>query len=75
MTKINIQDVAYTAYQVPDLELMEKFLLDFGMTRSARTDNSLFMRGSGANHHIHVFTVADNANRRAAIRRNTANFT
>jgi len=54
MTKINIQDVAYTAYQVPDLELMEKFLLDFGMARSARTDNSLFMRGSGANHHIHV---------------------
>jgi hypothetical protein len=54
MSRIKIQDVAYTAYQVPDLDLMERFLLDFGMTRSARTDTSLFMRGTGANHHIHV---------------------
>lgn len=54
MTKVNLLDVAYTAYQVPDLDLMERFLLDFGMTRSARTDRALFMRGTGAYHHIHV---------------------
>lgn len=54
MDRINIEDVAYTAYQITDLDLMERFLLDFGMTRSARTQDALFMRGTGANHHIHV---------------------
>ena len=54
MSRVSLQDVAYTAYQVPDLDLMERFLLDFGMTRSSRTGTSLFMRGTSANHHIHV---------------------
>ncbi len=54
MTRIHIDDVAYTAYQVPDLDLMERFLIDFGMMRAARTGDALFMRGTGANHHIHV---------------------
>ncbi|MBX3567532.1 MAG: VOC family protein [Rhizobiaceae bacterium] len=54
MSRISISDVAYTAYQVDDLDLMERFLLDFGMTRSARTDKALYMRGTGANHHVHV---------------------
>lgn len=54
MERINVEDVAYTAYQITDLDLMERFLTDFGMTRSARTDNALYMRGTGANHHIHV---------------------
>ncbi len=54
MTRINLHDVAYTAYQVPDLDLMERFLIDFGMMRAARTGGALYMRGTGANHHIHV---------------------
>ncbi len=49
MTRIHIDDVAYTAYQVPDLDLMERFLIDFGMMRAARTGDALFMRGTGAN--------------------------
>ncbi len=36
MTRINLHDVAYTAYQVPDLDLMERFLIDFGMMRAAQ---------------------------------------
>lgn len=54
MDKIHIEDVAYTAYQITDLDLMERFLLDFGMTRSSRTDTALYMRGTGSNHHVHV---------------------
>lgn len=54
MDKVNLLDVGYTAYQVTDLDLMERFLIDFGMTRSARTADALYMRGSGANHHVHV---------------------
>lgn len=53
-TKVNILDVGYTAYQVTDLDLMERFLIDFGMTRSARTDGAVYMRGTGSNHHVHV---------------------
>ena len=48
MDKVSLVDVAYTTYQVPDLELMERFLTDFGMMRSARTDDTLYMRGTGA---------------------------
>lgn len=54
MSRIRLHDVAYTAYQVPDLDLMERFLIDFGMMRSARTETALYMRGTGANHHVHV---------------------
>ena len=52
--RIRIDDVAYTAYQANDLDLMEKFMLDFGMKRSARTKDSLYMRGNSSAHHIHV---------------------
>ncbi|MCY4304537.1 MAG: VOC family protein [Aestuariivita sp.] len=55
MTKrIKIDDVAYTAYQCHDIELMERFLTDFGMKRSARTNDSLYMRGTSSAHHVHV---------------------
>lgn len=54
MSKINIHDVAYVAYEANDLDLMERFLLDFGMTRSIRTEDALYMRGAGGNHHCHV---------------------
>ena len=53
-TRILIDDVAYTAYMATDLDLMERFLSDFGMKRSARTGNALYMRGTGEAHHIHI---------------------
>lgn len=54
MSRIRLEEVAYTAYQVTDLDLMERFLIDFGMLRSARTEDALYMRGTGPSHHIHV---------------------
>lgn len=54
MSRIKLQDVAYAAYQVPDLDVIERFLTDFGMLRSARTEDALYMRGMGSSHHIHV---------------------
>jgi hypothetical protein len=51
---VKLSDVAYTAYEIPDLDLMERFLLDFGMLRAARTEDALYMRGTGAAHHIHI---------------------
>lgn len=52
--KIRLRDLAYVRYAVPDLKLMESFLTDFGMARSAGTDDALYMRGTGSQHFIHV---------------------
>lgn len=57
--RIRIDDLAYTAYQVTDLDLMERFLVDFGMKRSARDATSLYMRGTGPAHHIHVARLGE----------------
>jgi catechol 2,3-dioxygenase-like lactoylglutathione lyase family enzyme len=34
--------------------VQEQFLTDFGMSRTARTDNALYMRGTDPEHHLHV---------------------
>ncbi len=38
-------DIAYVRFTAPDLDLMETFLTDFGLTRAARTEDSLYMQG------------------------------
>lgn len=53
--------IAYARYQAPDLDLMERFLLDFGLSRSARTPTTLYMRGTGTSQYIHVTEVAEEA--------------
>lgn len=48
-------DAAQVTYEVPDLDVMEKFLTAFGMTKvDGSDDNTLYMRGNGTQHHIHV---------------------
>ena len=56
---IKVSDVAYARFAAPDLDRMETFLLDFGLTRQHRNDNSLYMRGTGPDHHLHVTHLAD----------------
>lgn len=51
---IKVQDVAFPRFQVPDLDLMQKFLEAFGMHVSERTEDVLYMRGTSSAHHIHV---------------------
>ncbi len=51
---VKADDVAYPILQAPDLEVQEKFLLDFGMDRVARTEDHLYMRGEGPQSFIHV---------------------
>ena len=55
-------DVAYVVYQVTNLDAMEDFLRDFGLTTALRQPNALYMRGTGPAPYIHV-TVAGNENR------------
>ncbi len=58
---IAIRDLAYVRFRAPDLDRMEAFLSDFGLVRSARTANALYMRGSDAAHHIHVTELGEPA--------------
>lgn len=59
MKRVRLKDIAYTSYQVTDLDLAERFFIDFGMVRSARTDTALYMRGTGAAHHIYVARIGE----------------
>jgi catechol 2,3-dioxygenase-like lactoylglutathione lyase family enzyme len=56
---IKVDDVAFPTLQVPDLDLQEKFLIDFGMTRVARTEDTLYMRGDGRQAFAHVSTLGE----------------
>jgi catechol 2,3-dioxygenase-like lactoylglutathione lyase family enzyme len=58
---IVIEDIIYARYRAPDLDIMEQFLSAFGMTRAARTDKTLFMRGEGPAPYIHVTDLGTDA--------------
>ncbi len=51
---IAVTDIAYVRFTTPDLDVMEGFLKDFGLHRSARTDSALYMRCAGSQHHVHI---------------------
>jgi catechol 2,3-dioxygenase-like lactoylglutathione lyase family enzyme len=59
MALIKVKDMAYGRLRAPDLDLMEEFLIRFGMTRAARTPTALYMRGTDPAHHIHVTEKGD----------------
>jgi len=61
MTGIKIKDIAYGRLRAPDLDEMEEFLTEFGMVRSARTSEVLYMRGTDPDHHIHITEKGDPA--------------
>src|SRR5581483_8265433 len=58
---IAIEDIAFVRYAAPDLELMERFLLDFGMHRATRTESALYMRGCNGAHHVHITELSPTA--------------
>jgi catechol 2,3-dioxygenase-like lactoylglutathione lyase family enzyme len=61
MPAIKVTDLAYGRLRAPDLDVMEKFLTDFGMVRSARTSRALYMRGTDPAHHLHVTELGEPA--------------
>jgi catechol 2,3-dioxygenase-like lactoylglutathione lyase family enzyme len=56
---IKVTDMAYGKLRSPDLDAQEEFLTHFGMVRSDRTKNALYMRGTDPTHHIHVTEKGD----------------
>ena len=58
---IKVREMAYGRLRAPDLDRMEEFLVHFGMVRSERTADALFMRGTDPCGHIHVTEKGDPA--------------
>ena len=56
---LKVRDVQYVTYRVPDLDLTERFLIDFGMVRASRTPQALEMRGAGPYPVIYRAELAD----------------
>ncbi len=56
---IKVTDIAYARFVAPDLDKMETFLEDFGLVRSARSDDALYMRAADPEHHVHVTHLGD----------------
>jgi catechol 2,3-dioxygenase-like lactoylglutathione lyase family enzyme len=56
---IRVADIASVRYSAPDLDLMEAFLADFGLSRVARTDQELHVRGCGTDPFVHVTQRGD----------------
>ena len=50
---IKIEDVSHVAFRAPDLDRMERFLTDFGLSAS-RADGRLYARGLGPAPYAHV---------------------
>lgn len=44
---VKAQALAYLIFERPDLQRAEQFLADFGLHRASRTEDLLFMRGTG----------------------------
>ena len=51
---IKVAELAYARVQVPDLDLAEKFFSDFGLAIRVRTDDRLYLSGTGHEHHLLV---------------------
>ena len=58
---IKVDDVVYAMFRAPDLDRMETFLIDFGLTRAHRTETHLYMRACGRDQYAHITELGDPA--------------
>jgi len=49
-----VTDIAFVRYAVPDLDRMERFLLDFGLRAVSKTESALYSRACGNQPFCHV---------------------
>ncbi|MFM7536792.1 MAG: VOC family protein [Acidimicrobiales bacterium] len=56
---VRVRDVAFVRFEAPDLDDMEAFLTAFGMTRAARDETTLYMRGTDDEGFVHVTHLAE----------------
>lgn len=58
---IAIEALSHVRYQAPDLDRLEAFLVDFGLTTAKRTADALYMRCAGDRPFVHVTHRGDAA--------------
>ena len=51
---LTVAELAYLRLGAPDLNEQERFLNAFGLVVAARTRDALYLRGTGAMHHLVV---------------------
>jgi catechol 2,3-dioxygenase-like lactoylglutathione lyase family enzyme len=56
---MKIADISHVIYRCPDLDLIEKFMIDFGLVRARRTFDTLYMRGTGPAAYCYVAQKSD----------------
>jgi catechol-2,3-dioxygenase len=54
MSIIKVVDVTFVRFTVPDLDVMERFLLDFGFEIAAREADAIYARGLSSSPYLHV---------------------
>jgi catechol 2,3-dioxygenase-like lactoylglutathione lyase family enzyme len=56
---IKVVDIAFVRFAAPDLDAMERFVRDFGLVVTARTDDVLYARGTDPSPYVHVTERGD----------------
>jgi catechol 2,3-dioxygenase-like lactoylglutathione lyase family enzyme len=51
---IKVKDIAFVRFAAPDLDVMERFLTDFGLVVTAREGGALYVRGTDGSPYLHV---------------------
>jgi catechol 2,3-dioxygenase-like lactoylglutathione lyase family enzyme len=59
MAVTKVIDLAYIRLQTPSLDTSEEFLTNFGLVRSERTKDALYMRGTDPAHHLHISNLGN----------------
>jgi catechol 2,3-dioxygenase-like lactoylglutathione lyase family enzyme len=54
MSIVKASDIAFARFQAPDLDVAERFLLDFGLQRVERTASALYMRATDPDPFVYV---------------------
>lgn len=60
MTGVKVKAIAYVRLTAPDLDRMEDFLVQFGLTRAARTDDRLYMKAANGQR-VHITELGEPA--------------
>jgi catechol 2,3-dioxygenase-like lactoylglutathione lyase family enzyme len=56
---IKVRDIAYVRFAAPDLDAMERFASDFGLSLTARVNDTLYHRGSDPSPYVHVTELGE----------------
>lgn len=56
---VSIKDINHVVYRHRDLDAVERFLTDFGLVLTRRTEERLYMRGTGPAPYVYVAERAD----------------